>query len=117
MVCWYHSVRSDAEFLAVLDLARGNVLQELDVKTRIIAVVGGVPVPPAPGAHRGQRGKADIPIRDPRNPAFARVDAERGVDVGQSVIHIGAWGLVADPSRERGILLRGGLQRRADAPK
>ncbi len=45
------AVGGDAQFLAVLVLTRGNVLQQLDRQAGVVAVVGRVPVPPAPGRH------------------------------------------------------------------
>ncbi len=55
-------VRGNAEFLAVLILTRGDVLQGLDNQARIVAIIGGVPIPVAPGADRRQSDSAKVPI-------------------------------------------------------
>ncbi len=83
------AVGGDAQLLAVLVLARGDVLQQLDRQAGVVAVVGRVPVPPAPGADRGHRGLAQVPFAHALDPGVVGVGLERGVDVGQAVVGVG----------------------------
>ena len=75
------AVGGEAEFLAPLVLAGGDALRQLDGQAGVVAVVGGVPVPEAPGGDRGEGGGAEVPIGGEGDAAFRRVDGEIGVDV------------------------------------
>src|SRR5262249_51726278 len=75
------AVGGDPEFLAVLVLARGDALGELDRDAGVVAVVGDVPVPVAPGRDGGERDRACVVVDDAGDAAVLRVDAQIGVDV------------------------------------
>src|SRR6185369_10689488 len=109
------AARAKAQLLAVLVLARGNALHELNRNARVVAVVRNVPIPIAPSRDGRERGLAEVPGGDHGEAAVLRVDVQRRVDVTQPVVDVRAGRCVAEPSRERGILTRGAAQALPDA--
>ena len=90
------AVRGEAQFLAVLVLARGDVLRQLDGDAGIVAVVLRVPVPETPRGDRGERRPAEVQVADRVDPALVGVDVERPIDVGLAIVRVGAGGRVAE---------------------
>ena len=106
------AVRGEAEFLAELILARGDVLGDLHWNAGVIAIIRGVPIPETPCADRGERADAaEIPVGDRRDAAFVSIDAQLRIDVSQPVVGIRARRGIAELRGEPGwpgILPRGG---------
>ena len=109
------SVRSETQFLAHLVLARGDVLRGLDRQPGIVAVIGRVPVPEAPGADRGERRAAQMPVERSGDTALVGVHAQPGIDIGQPIVRVGTGRHIVCRRSQRGILPRCAAQAGADA--
>ena len=109
------SVGGDPELLAVLDLARRNVLKRLDAQRRVVAIVRGIPFPIAPSADGRQSHRSEVPVGDTRNAALAGIDRQIRVDIRFAIVRIHAGRRVVLAGRQCGILLCQRLQCGSDA--
>ena len=105
----------NAQLLGILLLLHRVGRLPQDVQACVVAVVGRLPVPVAPGTDRGQRVGTQVPVSAQRSTAYFRAGFDGRIHIGQTVIGVSAGRCVVQDGGHAGVLAVGCAQRGAIA--